>query len=348
VRQKSFIVLAVFLLAMLGGAIGVYAYDASRDDLIADGVTVGGVKVGGMRASEARVAIENQLAEPLRKPVVITHGKRRFKLTAARARLRVAAERMVQEALEKSREGNVVSRTLREFTGDKPEDATLPARVSYSRRAIDRLVKRVEGELNQPAKDAAVTFSGTSLGTVEGQTGIAVKAAKLRRAVRSELVLPAADRVVEVSTSEVEPEVSREELAAKYPYVLTVNRPSYELRFWKNLRLVKTYRVAVGAVGYDTPSGLYHIQNKAVNPAWTMPNSDWVAPADRGKVIPGGVPENPLKARWMGIYNGAGIHGTDSVSSLGSAASHGCIRMAIPDVVELYDQVPVSTPVYIA
>jgi hypothetical protein len=93
VRHKSFIVLAVFLLAMLGGAIGVYAYDASRDDLIADGVTVGGVKVGGMRAAQARVAIENQLAEPLRKPVVVTHGKSRFKLTAARARLRVAAER---------------------------------------------------------------------------------------------------------------------------------------------------------------------------------------------------------------------------------------------------------------
>ena len=50
-------------------------------------------------------------------------------------------------------------------------------------------------------------------------------------------------------------------------------------------------------------------------------------------------PENPLKARWLGIYDGAGIHGTDQTYSLGSAASHGCIRMAIPDVIELYDQV---------
>lgn len=58
--------------------------------------------------------------------------------------------------------------------------------------------------------------------------------------------------------------------------------------------------------------------------------------------------ENPLKARWMGIFAGAGIHGTDQVSSLGSAASHGCVRMAIPDVIELYDRVPVQTPVYIA
>jgi lipoprotein-anchoring transpeptidase ErfK/SrfK len=79
-----------------------------------------------------------------------------------------------------------------------------------------------------------------------------------------------------------------------------------------------------------------------------MPNSSWVAPADRGKVIPGGSPENPLKARWLGIFDGAGIHGTDATYSLGTAASHGCIRMAIPDVIDLYDQVPVSTPVYIA
>ena len=333
---------------MLGGAIAVYAYDASRDDLIAEGVTAGGVKVGGMRAAEARVAIENQLAAPLRKPLVVSHKGRRFRLTAARARLRVAAERMVQEALETSREGNVVSRTLRELTGEEPDDAALPARLSYSKRAVDRLVKRVEDEVNQPAKDASVTFSATSLGTVDGQKGVSVKAGKLRRAIRSELVLPAADRVVEVSTKVVQPEVTREDLAAKYPAVVTVDRPNFKLRFWKNLQLVKTYTVAIGAVGYDTPTGLYNIQNKAVNPAWTMPDSDWVAPADRGKVVPGGVPENPLKARWLGIYNGAGIHGTDAVSSLGSAASHGCIRMAIPDVVELYDQVPVGTPVYIS
>ena len=347
-RQKSFIALAVFLVLMLVGAIGVYAYDASRDDLIADGVTVGGVSVGGMRAGEARAAIEDQLTTPLQEPLVVRYQKQRFRLTAEEANLRVAAERMVQEALEKSREGNLVSRTWREVTGEDPGEAALPARVSYSHEAVDALVKKVEGKVNQPAQDASVTYAGTSLGTVEGQQGIEVKTPKLRKAIRAELVLPHADRVVEVSTSVVEPEVTREELASQYPVVLTVNRPSFELRLWKNLQLQKTYTIAVGAVGYDTPSGLYHIQNKAVNPAWTMPNSDWVAPGDRGKIIPGGVPENPLKARWLGIYAGAGIHGTDVTSSLGSAASHGCLRMAIPDVIELYDQVPVSTPIYIA
>jgi hypothetical protein len=348
VRQKSFIVLATFLFLLISGSIGVYAYDASRDDLIADGVTVGGVHVGGMRAAEARATIEDQLTQPLQEPLVVKHGKRRFRLTAQEAKLHVEAERMVQEALEKSREGNVLSRTIRGLTGDDPEESTLPARVSYSQDAVDALVKKVEGAVNQPAQNAEVTFSGTSLGTVEGQEGVDVKTGKLRRAIKAELVLPHADRVVEVSTRVTQPEVTRDELASQYPVAVTINRSGFELRLWKNLKLVKTYPIAVGQVGLETPAGLYHVQNKAVDPAWTMPYSDWVAPEDQGKVIPGGVPENPLKARWLGIYAGAGIHGTDATYSLGTAASHGCIRMAIPDVIELYDQVPVSTPVYIA
>jgi lipoprotein-anchoring transpeptidase ErfK/SrfK len=348
VRQKSFIAVAVFVFAMLAGSIGVYAYDASRDDLIADGITVGGVNVGGMRAGEARQTIEDGLTEPLREPLVVRHKKQRFRLSAADAQLQVNAERMVQEALDKSREGTLISRTFRELTGEDPDESALPARVSYSQEAVEELLKKVEKGVNQPAQDAEVTFAGSSLGTVEGQEGIEVKTAKLRRAIKAELVLPHADRVVEVSTKTTQPEVTREELAAQYPVILTIDRPSFQLRLWKNLQLSDTYTIAVGAVGYDTPSGLYHIQNKAVNPAWTMPDSDWVAPADRGTVVPGGVPENPLKARWLGIYDGAGIHGTDATYSLGTAASHGCIRMAIPDVIELYDQVPVSTPVYIA
>jgi hypothetical protein len=161
VRQKSFIVLAVFVFLLIVGAIGVYAYDASRDDLIADGVTVGGVHVGGMRASEARATIEEQLTQPLQKPLVVKYEKQRFRLTAADAHLRVAAERMVQDALEKSREGNVLSRTIRGITGDDPDESELPARVSYSHKAVEDLVKKVEGRVDQPAQNAEVTFSGT-------------------------------------------------------------------------------------------------------------------------------------------------------------------------------------------
>ena len=109
--------------------------------------------------------------------------------------------------------------------------------------------------------------------------------------------------------------------------------------------LNKTYTVAVGMEGLETPEGLYAIQEKEEEPVWHVPESAW-AGSLAGEDIPPG-PENPIKARWMGIFEGAGIHGTEETYSLGSAASHGCVRMAIPDVIELYDQVEVGTPIYI-
>ena len=126
---------------------------------------------------------------------------------------------------------------------------------------------------------------------------------------------------------------------------ITVSRTSKELRFYRGLELEKSYRVAIGRAGFETPTGLYHIQNKAVDVAWNVP--EWGGKL-AGQTIPGGSPKNPLKARWLGIYDAAGIHGTDDIASLGTAASHGCIRMAIPEVIELYDKVPVQTPIYIA
>jgi lipoprotein-anchoring transpeptidase ErfK/SrfK len=60
------------------------------------------------------------------------------------------------------------------------------------------------------------------------------------------------------------------------------------------------------------------------------------------------VPENPLKSRWLGIYDGVGIHGTSDRASIGSNASHGCLRMLVEDVEDLYPQVPVGAPIYIA
>ena len=101
----------------------------------------------------------------------------------------------------------------------------------------------------------------------------------------------------------------------------------------------------MGQAGLETPAGQYTIDDKQVNPSWHVPDSPWAGDL-AGQVIPPG-PDDPIKARWMGFYNGAGIHGTDEVSSLGTAASHGCVRMSIPDVIELYPQVPLGTPIYI-
>jgi lipoprotein-anchoring transpeptidase ErfK/SrfK len=344
-KHRSFIVLAVFLVLLIFGSVAVYAYDSARDDQIAEGVTVAGIDVGGMKASEARVALQRQLAEPLERPVTVRVKGRRFRLSAERARLRTDVGGMVSEAVEASREGNMVERAWRGVTGGEV-DKSVSARVSYSDEAVDRLVRRVKRAIDRPAKDASVEFSDTGLQRVAGHNGLAVRTTALGRRIRRAIVLPHGNRSVVARTKVTKPKVTTDQLAEKYPAFVAVDRDTFKLKFFKNLEHRKTYTVAVGAVGFDTPAGLYHVQNKATDPAWHVPDKEWAGKL-RGKVIPGGTAENPLKARWMGIYDGAGIHGTDAVGSLGSRASHGCVRMAIPDVKELFEQVPVGAPVYI-
>jgi len=341
--QKSFILVAIVLLAMVGAAGSLYAYDTSNENRIAEGVTVAGVAVGGLDAAQAREKVAHELADRLDEPLVVRHGRQRFTLSAEDAQVRADVGGMVADALNESREGNIFSRVLRDATGGE-EDASVPARVSYSKSATGALVERVVSKVNRPARDATLDFP--SLERVAEQDGVQVRTGRLTARVDAAMTR-ATDRRVRVPTKVTKPEVTRAELAEKYPVLLVADRSTFKLRLYRNLELAKEYTVAFGAVGFDTPAGLYHIQNKAVDPAWSVPDSDW-AGSLAGTVVPGGVPENPLKERWMGIYDGAGIHGTDDTASLGTAASHGCIRMSIPDVIELYDQVEVQTPIYIA
>ena len=343
-RHRWFILVAVLLLMLVGGAVAAYAYDSSRDDVIAKGVTVAGIDVGGMTTTEARRVIQRELQEPLEKAVGVRRKSIRFTLSAHDAGVKADVGGMVDEALQASRDGSIFHRVARDLTGGE-ENAQVPPRVTYSSDAVHQLVNRVRDKLNRPARDASVDFP--SLEKVKEQKGRRVRAAALEQRIAQALTVPGVDRVVRAPVRILKPKVTQAQLAGKYPVVLVADRYNYRLRLYKDLQLTKEYTVAVGAVGFDTPAGLYHIQNKAVDPAWHVPNSDWAGDL-AGTIVPGGTPANPLKARWLGIFDGAGIHGTDQTYSLGSAASHGCIRMAIPDVIELYDQVPVGAPIYIA
>ena len=343
-RHRSFILVAVLLLLLAGGAVAAYAYDSARKDRIAEGVIVAGTDVGGMTTAQAQRVLVRDLKEPLEQPVAVVYKGKRFNLSAEDAGVTADIGGMVDEAIAESREGNIISRVTRDLTGGE-EPVQVSARVSYSEQAVRKLVRRVKRKLDQPARDAEVSFP--SLESVREQTGIRVKGKVLKQRIAQALTVPGVARRVKATVATIQPKVTQAELADKYPIVLVADRNAFQLRLYKDLQLATQYTVAVGALGFDTPAGLYHIQNKAVDPPWSVPDSDWAGDL-AGTVVPGGVPENPLKARWLGIYDGAGIHGTDQTYSLGTAASHGCIRMAIPDVIELYDQVPVGSPIYIA
>jgi lipoprotein-anchoring transpeptidase ErfK/SrfK len=347
VRTHSFFIVATFVVLLVAAAGGIYAYDSAREHEITRGITVGGVSVGGLEEGAARARLRAAVLEPLNQPVVARYKGHRFTLTPTQARVGVDIDGSIAQAIQRSRSGSILERTARNLRGQRiDEDIDLD--IAYNRKAITRLVKRISAKIDRPARDAKIDLASGKVNPTPSATGLAVRASKLRNQLRRSLLSVEGSRQVKVRTRVVEPQVTSKELAEKYPAVVVVSRGSFKLSLYRHLKFAKSYGIAVGQVGLETPAGLYHVQNKAINPAWTMPNSDWVAPKDRGRVIPGGTPENPLKARWLGIFDGAGIHGTDAEGSIGSAASHGCIRMRIPDVVELYDQVPVNAPVYIA
>ncbi len=346
-RTRAVVIAAVVGLLLLVGAGAVYAYDRAHSEEIGKGVRVAGVDVSGLTPAQARAKLRTAVLDPLSRPVVVRARGKRYTLTPERAKVAVDVDGSVQAALERSRAGGVLTRTWRGLRGESL-DAEVELDITYSKRAIGRLVKRIGKAVDEPAVDASVDLESGDITPRASENGRRLLARKLKRQVRKRLLDVGDVKTVRARTEVVKPKVTTDELAERYPAIVFVNRSGFQLSLYKDLKLAKTYGIAVGQVGLETPAGLYHIQNKAVNPAWTMPNSDWVAPADRGKVVPGGIPENPLKARWLGIYAGAGIHGTDATSSIGSAASHGCIRMLIPDVIELYDQVPVGAPIYIS
>jgi lipoprotein-anchoring transpeptidase ErfK/SrfK len=344
-RQRSFIVLALALAVLVVGAVGVYAYDKSRDNVIAKGVKAGGVDLSGMQPREARLTLRRELAAPLQRPVFVKYGHHRYQLSPRRAGVRVNTDQMVAQALEKSHEGSIITRTTRAITGGSLH-VNIPVAVSYSRHGVAHFVRSVQRHIDKPAVDATIAFSGTGVQKVDSQTGRKLDVEGLRADVAGELVEATADHKVKAPVERVKAKVTTSELAQKYPNVIIINRSGFQLTLYRNLQVEKTYRIAVGRQGLETPAGQYTIQDKQVNPSWHVPNSSW-AGALAGKVIPPG-PADPIKARWMGIAGGAGIHGTSDVGSLGTAASHGCIRMAIPDVIDLFDRVQVGDPVFIS
>jgi len=342
---RKFQIAVVLLIAvMLMAAVGAYAWDSARSDEIADGVTIGGVDVGGMDAEEATKAVDKALVAPLRKPVTATYDGVKYRISPEKLEVRSDVDGMVDRALDESQEGGLPSRVWRYATGGEVDVAIAP-QISYSGDALSEFVDKVAVEVDQPAVDASITPTTNSLNPVPGHEGVSVDKEALRDKLESAVQSPNRRRVT-VPVDTVEPDVTQEELAARYPTYITVNRSTYELTLWKDLERAKTYTVAVGQPAYPTPTGLYTIGSKQVDPVWSVPNSDWAGEL-AGTTVAGGTAENPLKARWMGITDGAGIHGTDITSSLGTAASHGCIRMSVPEVIELYDQVPIGTPIYI-
>jgi hypothetical protein len=338
--------LAVAGTAVSAGAGVAYFWDRSHAARRAAGIQTAGVDVGGLRAADARARLESELSRRLSRPVRLVYGDHRFLVRPAHAGLRVDIARMVDDAVRLSRAGGLAHRLLRDVRGHRLL-ASVPLAAGISHSHVATVVTRVARVLDRPAHNARIVPRPLATGVriVPSEPGLAVKRPMLERSLTAALLRIDGSRTLEVPTRAVHPHLWTSTLPHHYSTLILVSRETFTLRLFKRLKLVKTYRIAVGRAGLETPAGFYEINDKQVNPSWHVPLSSW-AGSLAGRVIPPG-PDDPIKARWLGFYNGAGIHGTADTWSLGSAASHGCVRMAIPDVEQLYDLVPLHTPIYV-
>jgi lipoprotein-anchoring transpeptidase ErfK/SrfK len=302
-------------------SLGVAAPDAARKPVvIAPGVTIGGVHVGGFMSEAARTRVEAAFGRPLR----LQFRDKRWRVSPRYLGASAGIDAAVSEAL------------------TAPPGSQVQLEVSAAEPRIRRYVNRLDRLFSRRAVDSEVV--GVENGRpsfTEAETGLAVvregMGAALDRALRS------TDRrtPVELIVRTVQPNVTPESFGP----VIIIHRGSNRLSLFDGPMLVRQFGVATGSSEYPTPLGNYSIATKQMNPWWIPPpNSKW---AQGKKPIPPG-PGNPLGTRWMGTTAPlVGIHGTPDAASIGYSASHGCIRMRVPEAEWLFSRVNVGTPVLI-
>jgi lipoprotein-anchoring transpeptidase ErfK/SrfK len=292
--------------------------DAAPPALIAQGVTIAGVPVGGMSNEQAQAAVRPVFARAKR----ISYGDVSWRLRPARFGASVAIADGVQRA----------------FTASPDTAVELTPNVDPT--AVRRFVKALDKRISYPATDTQfVGLSGLVPQFTEEKPGLRVlrqlTAQRIARVLRSTNLTR-----TRAAVESVQPTLTRDNFGP----VIVIRRGANELRYYEGANLVSSFGVATGQSVYPTPTGTFSIVDMQLNPWWRPPDSSW---AQGLKPIPPG-PGNPLGTRWMGISApGVGIHGTPDDASIGYSASHGCIRMHIPDAEWLFQHVHIGTPVVI-
>jgi lipoprotein-anchoring transpeptidase ErfK/SrfK len=285
---------------------------------IAPGVTIAGVRVGGLRGVEAAMAVRAAFDRPM---VLVVGPARRIRVSPRD----LGARPNLQKSVRRARSARAGAR--------------IPLDVRVSRERIAAYLGSVARETDRPAVDARALVRGENLRVVPAKPGRRLQRVVATRAIRVALATSSREPIA-LSYAEVKPRVTEADVGT----AIVILRESKKLRFYVRGKLARTFGVATGASGYATPIGAFEITTLQRNPWWYPPPSPWAS--GKTAVPPG--PGNPLGTRWMGISSPfVGIHGTPDAASIGYSASHGCVRMRIPDAEWLFERVRVGTPVFI-
>jgi lipoprotein-anchoring transpeptidase ErfK/SrfK len=324
----------VALVVGAGTALAAYGYDRSAMTRILPGVKIEGVAVGGMTRDQAVRAVTARADTTLGGDLAVTAAGYSWHVTPAALGTRADVDGAVDRAFAVGDRLSFLSRVYHRVAG-KPVDADIRVGYAHDRAKVKAFVQQAYEEVAVPAVDAGIDLVGSDLVMRRAKTGQELKAeaatARILRAIRSQR------SSIHLPVKVVEPKVTMATLGK----TIVVDLSENQLYLYDGFKVERQYPVATAAPGYSTPVGSWEVVNKAENPGWYNPDPDgWGA--ELPLYIPPG-PGNPLGTRAIYLSApGIRIHGTYASSSIGTYASHGCIRMYISDSQELYPLVPVG------
>jgi L,D-transpeptidase catalytic domain/Putative peptidoglycan binding domain len=339
---RAALVVGLALLAVGGGgAYAAYRYDQAMAGRALPGIEVAGVDIGGMTRSQAITAVEAAASSQyLDRELEVRARSETWHVTPAELGTSADVQAKVEQALAVH---DSLSWPVRVFHRllDRPVDRAYDLEYSHSSKGVKQFLRAVSRSVNVDPSNAEVTFEDGKLRLRKPKAGHELPVRKSQRMLMEALDARGSE-VVKFAVRALRPEVGVDDLG----YTIVIRLSELKLFLYDGIKLTKTYPVAAGQPAYPTPQGNWHIVAKAENPTWVNPDPEgWGA--DLPKVIGPG-PGNPLGTHAMYLdAPGIRIHGTYSASSIGTFASHGCVRMNLSDVSDLFSIVPVGTPVYI-
>lgn len=341
---RGLLIASASLLFVVGGlAVAATWYDNAHRHELLPGVTVGDMDAGGRPAAAVARALEAQLPPIGATTLRVVAGEHDTRLTLSALGLQSDAARSVARARADADRLGMVRRVWHRLL-DKPVERRYDVRLEVSRAAVEREVARLAQKVELAPVDARIDTSSGLVSILPATPGraldVGATVGRLHRVAGQVANGEGRGLEVEAPLKVLEPKVKG------YADVILIRLAENKLYHYDNGVLAKTYPVATGTSRHPTPKGSFSVVLKRRNPTWVNPDPGGWGKSLPAKIGPG--PKNPLGTRAMNLNApGIRIHGTSNVRSLGTAASHGCIRMAMGDVEELFDKVDQGTPVAI-
>jgi lipoprotein-anchoring transpeptidase ErfK/SrfK len=337
--RVSLVIASTFLLLCLIGVCGfLFIQDVTRWGKFPPDAKVSGVRVAGLSRADAVEKCRTELKSVEARPVVLTLDGASYVSQPDRLGLHLDYEGMVAEAYDKAWAPNIFERMFRSFV-DRPHRVNEPLIAENDGELVQEFVTSVSTQVNQPPRDAYVDVTSGVPVIVPARDGYQVPEGTIHEEVLK--AEGSVSRTIRIQAKKT-PALFKDDIFGK---LIIINLSQHMLYLYNRQTPLAQFPVACGQPAYPTPVGQWKIVGKQMNPTWYNPHDAWSA--SMPDVIGPGY-SNPLGLRALPLNaSGVLIHGTANDGSIGTSASHGCIRMHMPDVISLFEMVEAGTPVYI-